>query len=127
MGKKGRRKDVGSITFGLHFGERTSAFKTTEKEKIIGMWYVRIRPPHMMTNPLQGIVKLECYAIDPEDIESGLDADRINTISGHILRERNVTPFKADLRWASHIYPIYLAEQYIKSSFMSDTRFKALF
>ncbi len=127
VGKGRRREDVGLITSGLNFGERTSVFKTTEDERAIGMWYLRIRPPRMMTNPLQGIVKLECFAIDQEDKEAGLDAERVDIISGHILRERNVTPHNADLRWASHIYPIYLAETYLKASFMSDTRFKALF
>ncbi len=125
---KGRRKaDVGLITSGLDFGERTSVFKTSEEEKAIGMWYLRIRPRGMMANPLQGIVKMECYAIEHEDKELGLDGERIDIISGYILRERNVTPYKADLRWASHIYPIYMAETYLKASFMSDIRFQALF
>ena len=127
MGKGRHKADVGSITSGLDFGERTSVFKTSEEEKVIGMWYLRIRPRPMMTNPLQGIVKMECYAIDHEDKELGLDGERIDTISSYILRERNVTPYKADFRWASHIYPVYMAETYLKSSFMSDIRFQALF
>ncbi len=127
IGKGRRKEDVGAITSKLEFGERTSVFKTLEEEKTIGMWYLRIRPRPMMANPLQGIVKMECYAIDHEDKESGLDGERIDVISSHILRERNVTPYKADMRWASHIYPIYMAETYLKSSFMSDIHFQALF
>ena len=127
IGKGRRRMDVGSITSGLDFGERTSVFRTAEDDKSIGMWYLRIRPRRMMPNPLDGIVKIECYAIDQEDKEDGFDSDKVNVISAHLLQERNVTPFKADSRWANHIYPIYLAEKYLKSSFMSDTRFKALF
>lgn len=80
-----------------------------------------------MTNPLQGIVKVECYAIDDRELQDGLDADRVNTISAYLLRERNVTPYGQDSRWASHIYPVYAAESFIKASFLSDTRFKALF
>lgn len=127
---KGRHKvDVGSITSGLGFGERTSVFRPAIEENIgkMGMWYLRIRAPKMMSNPLEGIIKAECYAIEPEDIESGFDSERINIISGFLLRERNVTPYNLDLRWASHIYPIYLAEKYLKSSFMSDVCFRALF
>jgi hypothetical protein len=127
VGKGRGRKDVGAITAELDFGQRTSVFKTMEDRKTIGMWYLRIRPQRMMTNPLQGIVKIECYAVDPEDQESGLDAERIDVISGHILRERNVTPYGSDLRWASHIYPVYMAERYLKASFMSDICFQALF
>ncbi|HHV61427.1 MAG TPA: hypothetical protein GXX51_02140 [Firmicutes bacterium] len=127
VGKGRRREDVGTLTFGLAFGERTSVFKTMEGDKIIGMWYLRIRPTKMMANPLQGIVKLERYAIAPEEKEDGFEGELVDNISSFILRERNVTPYDTDSRWASHIYPIYMAETYIKSSFMSDIRFKALF
>jgi len=127
VGKGRKRADVGAITCGLAFGERTVAFKTLEGDKTIGMWYLRTRKPELMLNPLQGIVKIECFAVGEEEKESGLDANRIDVISAHLLRERNVTPYKTDLRWASHIYPIYLAETYLKASFMSDVRFTALF
>jgi hypothetical protein len=127
VGKGRGRKDVGSIARELEFLDRTSVFKTLEEERVLGMWYLRMRPRNLMANPLQGVVKLECLAIDPEENQSGLEADRIDILSSHILRERNVTPFGGDLRWAGHIYPIYLAEKYIKCSFMSDLRFKALF
>lgn len=127
VGKGKRREDVGSIASGLDFGERSIVFKTAEEDKTIGMWYIRLRPPRMMTDPLQGVVKAECYAIELEDIENGFDPERINIISSHLLRERNVTPYKADFRWASHIYPIFLAETYLKKTFMSDIHFKAYF
>lgn len=123
----GKRQDVGAITQGLEFGERTSVFKTFEDNRVIGMWYMRLRPRKFVNDPLQGVVKMECYAIDPEEKENGLESDRADVISAHVLKERNVTPFRADSRWASHIYPIYEAESYLKSSFMSDIRFMALF
>ncbi len=126
VGKGKQKMDVGAITFGLSFAERTSVFKTIEEEKTIGMWYLRLRQPSRMTNPLQGVVKMECYAISPEEKENGLESERIDVISFHILRERNVTPYQADPRWASHIYPVYLAESYLKSSFISDIQFQAL-
>ena len=127
MGKGRNKVDVGSITSKLNFKERTSVFKTNEEEKTIGIWYLRIRPTKYMSNPLQGIVKIEGYAVDPEDRENGFDADRIDLLSAHIIRERNVTPYKADSRWAAHIYPVYMAESYLKSSFLSDVQFKGLF
>jgi len=127
VGKGSKRADVGSITKGLNFGERTSVFKSPHEGKAIGVWYMRIRQPRMMMNPLQGIVKIEKYAVDSADQEEGFDADRIDNKSLHILRERNVSPYQSDSRWASHIYPIYLAESYLKASFMSDMRFQAMF
>lgn len=127
LGKGRRSVDVGSITSGLAYGERTSAFKTTVEDKIIGMWYLRIHPQDQMTNPLQGIVKIERYAVDSVDREEGFEADRVDNICRHILRERNVVASQRDSRWASHIYPICMAESYLKASFMGDSRFKALF
>lgn len=127
VGSGRRKEDVGAITSTLEFGERTSVFKTLEEEKVIGMWYLRIRPPKLMSNPLQGVIKMEIYATEPQEKENGFFQDKINTISKHILRERNVTPYGADSRWANHIYPIYLTERYLKSSFMSDILFEALF
>lgn len=121
------REDVGALASSLDFGERTSVFKIIDDDKVLGAWYLRLRNPSLMPNPLDGIVKVECYAIDPEDKEEGFDSDRIDTISGHILRERNVTPYGSDSRWASHIYPIYMAESYVRTLFMSTTAFTALF
>lgn len=126
VGKGRKKKDVGLITSKLLFGERSTVLKPHDEDSI-GMWYLRIRNPQMMANPLEGIVKLECYAVEPEDKEEGLDSERVDIISAHILRERNVTPFNSDSRWATHLYPIYLAETYIKASFMSDIKFKAFF
>lgn len=124
----GRGKtDVGVVTSSLGMGERTPVFKTLEEDKFIGMWYLRIRPRERMSNPLQGIVKMECYAIDKDEEERGLDNERINGISAHILRERNVSPYGKDSRWATHIYPIYQAETFIKSSLLSDIHFEAIF
>lgn len=127
LGKGRSKKDVGVIASSLDYGERTPVFKTLEEDKYIGMWYMRIRNKEKMTNPLQGIIKVECYAIGPEEEERGLDSERVNTISSHLLRERNVTPYGQDSRWATHIYPIYQAESFIKASLLSDIRFKAMF
>jgi hypothetical protein len=127
VGKSKKRQDVGTITARLEFGERSSVFKTSESENIIGMWYLRIRQPEMMPNPLQGVIKLECFAFGPNETENGIDSNRVDCVSAHLMRERNVTPYQADFRWASHIYPVYMAETYLKASFLSDQFFRGLF
>ena len=127
LGKGSKKKDIGAITSELNFGERTSVFRITEEEKTIGAWYQRIRSKSHIQNPLQGVVKMERYAVDTNEIENGLDSETVDTISSLVMQERNVTPYGADYRWASHIYPIYMAEIYLKCSFMSDLKFKALF
>jgi hypothetical protein len=125
-GGRGQR-DVGYITSALEKGERTPVHKVEDDGRLLGVWYLRLRRKDRMSHPLQGVVKLERFATDANESEDGLDAERVNIISAHVLRERNVTPFQSDTRWASHIYPIYLAESYLKASFMSDIRFRAIF
>ena len=125
---RGRAKcDVGTLAAKLKFGQRTTVYNTSDENSVIGMWYLRIREPVWMSNPLQGIVKLEVYATTPDEISEGIDSSRVDTISAHVLRERSVTPYGTDTRWASHIYPIYLAEKFTKNSFMSSIHFQALF
>ncbi len=80
-----------------------------------------------MTGPLQGILKIEVFAVDVSERENGLESDRVDNISRFLLSERNVTPYGADDRWSTHLYPIYLTEMYIKSNFMSDTLFQGAF
>jgi hypothetical protein len=127
IGSGKAKADVGAITSSLEMMERTPVYKSLEDERIIGMWYLRLRPKILMNNPLQGIVKIEMYAINRDEEEKGLETDIVNTISQHIVRERNVTPYGSDKRWATHIYPVYMAEKFIKSSMLSDLHFEALF
>lgn len=125
-GGRGQR-DVGYIASALEQGQRTPVHKVEDEGRFLGVWYLRLRRRDRMSHPLQGVVKLERFAAEANEREDGLDADCVDTISAHVLRERNVTPFQADTRWASHIYPIYLAESYLKASFLSDVRFRAMF
>jgi hypothetical protein len=125
---KGRRKEsVGTIVAALGFGWRTNVFKTIDDQRTLGVWYLRIRDRARMANPLQGVIKVERYAVDDQEKDDGLDGDRIDVISQHLWRDRNVTPFQADPRWAGHLYPVYLAETFLKRSFRSDAHFMALF
>jgi hypothetical protein len=120
-------KHLGTYLQTLEYGQRTPVFKAghDEFEDVLGVWYLRIRPKRMMTNPLAGIIKIEVLANGDEQ-ENGLDRDRVDHLSALILSERNVTPYGSDNRWANHIYPIYLTELYLKSGFLSDVYFKGL-
>ncbi|MBN2285967.1 MAG: hypothetical protein JXI43_05925 [Tissierellales bacterium] len=126
LGQGRGRQDLGNITKGLDWKERTVVISPNKNESTThGWWYLRIRPREKMYSPLQGIVKIEVFAMGIEK-EMGIEESRADTISSYVLLERNVTPYKADKRWASHIYPIYLTETYLRSSFLSYDRFKAL-
>jgi hypothetical protein len=127
LGKSRGRQDLGNLTKGLHWKERSTVISPNKSEATThGWWYLRLRPSEKMYSPLQGIAKIEVFASAEEKDNNGIAEARADTISSYVLQERNVTPYNADTRWASHIYPIYLAETYLRSSFLSHERFKAL-
>lgn len=124
---KGRRH-IGVLLSQLKYGERTPVYKyETKKNNIIGAWYLRIRPKEQVRNPLEGVVKVEKMAIGDDIMEDGFETCIIDNISSSILAERIPTCHGIDKRWANHLYPIYLTEAYLKSSFMSDKHFINLF
>lgn len=113
---------IGAELLKLDFGQRTPVFlKENNRGRRFGCWYLRIRPKNRMSNPLQGIIKIEKMAgIDDDD---GLNSSVVDNISMSLLNESSPTCFGRDERWASHLYPIYLTETLIKSSFESDLVF----
>ncbi len=120
-------KQIGAILAGLQFGQRTPVYKYPIKNRVIGAWYLRIRPPEKVNNKLDGIVKVEKIAVSTEEKEEGFESGLIDNISQSILLERNATCYGSDPRWANHIYPIYLTEKMLKESFMSATYFLNIF
>nr|VFK77768.1 MAG: hypothetical protein BECKSD772D_GA0070982_100197 [Candidatus Kentron sp. SD] len=128
VGKGRKRQSLGNLTKGLQWKERTTVIKpfpVGNQKAEYGWWYLRLRPTNRMYSPLQGIIKIEVFAMG-EEKEEGISQGRADTLSSYVLAERNVTPYKADARWATHIYPIYLTETYLRASFLSHTRFKSL-
>jgi hypothetical protein len=116
--------DIVKLVAGLNEGERTLVFKqlsTDEdaekkvKDKL-GFWYLRLRGGEWLENPLQGVVKVEMKI--EENIVSQKTINIVNEISRALLAERTVSPYPT-YRWPTHIYPIYAAENYIKSNFLS--------
>ena len=120
-------KHLGTILQELEFGQRTPVFKAGDDAyaKVLGVWYLRIRPRQKMSSPLAGVVKVEVLA-NGSETDDGLNGDRVDHLSALILSERNVTPYGSDNRWANHLYPIHLTESYLKSGFLSDVYFKGL-
>ena len=120
---------IGVVLSKLEFGERTPVYKydtSGSRKNTIGAWYLRIRERSNVHNPLEGVVKVEKMAMD-EDKEDGFKTDMIDNISRSILAERNPTCHGSDSRWANHLYPMYLSEKILKSSFLSDSFFINLF
>jgi len=88
------------------------------------VWYLRIRKT---LSPFDGVLKIERILVRDIQEEDGLDSDEIDLISANIINERNPVCYGHDTRWAKHIYPIYLTENYIKSKYLSDIHFINLF
>lgn len=113
---------IGAELLKLEYGERTPVFmKENNRHRKFGCWYLRIRPRNRVSNPLEGIIKIEKMAV-VED-EEGLDTSVVDNISLSLLNECSPTCYGRDQRWASHLYPIYLTETLIKSTFESDLVF----
>ena len=91
------------------------------------IWYLRLREARYTKNIFDGVVKVEKLIIKEEEKEKGVDSESIDIISAHLLNERNPTCYGADKRWANHIYPIYLTENFIKSKYLSSKLFMELF
>lgn len=116
-------KQIGAQLINLEYGERTQVFlKENNRNRRFGVWYLRIRPKRQMTNPLDGIIKIEKMALE-DYYDSGIPSDIVDTISISLLNECSPTCYGRDTRWPSHLYPVYLTETLIKSTFESDLVF----
>lgn len=114
---------IGTELLKLEYGQRTPVFmKENNRHRRFGVWYLRIRPKNRVANPLEGIIKIEKMALE-DYYDSGIPTDVIDTISVSLLNECSPTCYGRDERWASHLYPVYLTETLIKSTFESDLAF----
>src|ERR1035437_1912217 len=103
---------------------RTPAFMFESdliKDVRFAIWYLRIRSANRTKNQFDGIIKVEKILITDEENEFGLESDEIDTISANLINERNPVAYGSDVRWANHLYPVFLTESYIKSTYISDS------
>ena len=127
LGKGRKKKDVGAIVKNLRFGERSHVHRVDVKKHRIGSWYLRVHERSHVYDPLHGIVKIEVFARDDDEFENGIDRSRVDNISRVILSERFPAPYGKDSRWHVHLYPVFQAEQYIKSRFTNSRTLKGAF
>lgn len=91
------------------------------------VWYIRIRDVKQTRTAFDGIVKVEKMLITREEEDKGIDSDLVDILSSNIINERNPVCYGSDLRWANHLYPMYLTESYVKSRYLSAESFLHLF
>jgi len=114
----------------LHLYSRTPVAKFTNPmlgDIAFAVWYIRIHSQTRTRSPFDGIIKVEKILVSDSEVESGMDSDLVNLLSAYLINERNPTCYGADQRWANHLYPVYLTEQYVKSRYISEESFLHMF
>ena len=89
------------------------------------VWYIRLRDK--LRTPFDGVIKVEKMLVTEEELKYGMNSEAIDMLSALLINERNPVCYGSDLRWANHLYPIYLTEMFIKSKYISTSGFLQLF
>nr|WP_299214372.1 hypothetical protein [uncultured Allomuricauda sp.] len=123
--------NISKIIADLNLYDRTPAMKyTTDRvgnDVWFSVWYLRIRDKRYGQSPYDGVVKIEKILVSDKETENGLETDEVDAISAHVINESFPVCYGQDSRWAKHLYPIYLTEQFAKSKYISDLHFINLF
>ena len=91
------------------------------------VWYIRIQSQKYTRSPFDGIIKVEKILVSDSEVECGMHSDLVNLLSAYLINERNPVCYGADQRWANHLYPVYLTEEYVKSRYISKESFLHMF
>ncbi len=120
-------KSNASLIAKLPLYHRTPVFKFKAQRSggsdgsvYLAAWYIRIRDIRHTISPFDGVIKVERILADEHSKENGLNSDDVDFISSNLIWERNPTCYGKDLRWANHLYPIYLTELSLKTRRLSD-------
>lgn len=103
----------------LDVNQRTAVFARDNGH--VAFWYLRIREQRHLDYPLMGVLKVEI----PNPRNEMVKSDLIDYLSRALLAERSVAPHGRDTRWHAHLYPIFLAEQVIKTGLYSEEVLRA--
>ncbi|MDR2171144.1 MAG: hypothetical protein LBP59_13455 [Planctomycetaceae bacterium] len=91
------------------------------------VWYIRLREQNQTRSPFDGIIKVEKILVSDDEIDNGMNSDTVDMLSAHLINERNPVCYGSDIRWANHLYPIYMTEMFVKSRYISAESFLHLF
>jgi hypothetical protein len=120
-GGKAREVNLWQLLAELPEGHRTIAFKAKTEDRVVSVWYIRLRMKSFMEYPLMGVIKVELPVLGPDPPHS----DLVTKLSNALLAERTVTPYGLDRRWHAHLYPIFQAERCVKNAFVSMSTLRA--
>lgn len=118
-----------NIIANLKLYERTPAYRYNSQRASADfcIWYLRIRDKQHTHSIFDGVIKIEKLIVTEKERIHGIETDDINNITAYLINERNPVCYGADDRWANHLYPVYLTEQYVKSKYLSNDLFIQLF
>ena len=128
IGTGQKAKQAGTLAAELLLSHRTPAFRIKLRNLSIGSWYLRLHAAraHAGSDVTAGVIKLEMFPDNPtSESPLPLNTSRCNRISRDILALRHPSTPWSDARWASHLYPIYITEGYIKRRFRSEQTIRA--
>ena len=115
----------------LKLYHRTPAARYVKKDWFgdieFAVWYIRLRETSRTRTAFDGVVKVEKMLVTHEEYENGMESDLVDMLSALIINERNPVCYGSDLRWANHLYPVYLTETFVKSKYLSAESFLHLF
>lgn len=95
---------------------RTNAYRYVHEGKVYCVWYLRIRETYNRATSFSDIIKVELVMVGKDKIKTS----QIDHISKNLINEANPVCFGKDSRWANHLYPVYLTENYCKSKYIND-------
>jgi len=91
------------------------------------VWYIRMQDQKNTRSLFDGIIKVEKILVSDNEVENGMNSDLVNLLSAYLINERNPVCYGADARWANHLYPVYLTEEYVKARYISKESFLHMF
>lgn len=121
IGRGKKAKQVGMIVAGLKHRHRTVARELKSRNLSIGSWYLRLHPSNRLTSVGEGVVKLEVFPEHTMNGNATLKSSRCQRLSENVLALRHPATPTTDARWASHLYPVYMTERYLKLRFHNSS------
>lgn len=107
---------IGTIIAELLPEHRTKAYRYIHEGKGYCVWYIRLRNTVNRSNSYADIIKVEMF-MEGDQVKP---TSVIDTISAHLINEAYPVCYGKDVRWANHLYPIYITETFCKSNFVDE-------
>lgn len=98
--------------------ERTKVYEYQSEysQSYYAVWYLRLRKSDFRETPVSDIIKCEMVL---DEKGAMIDSEVIDIISANLIREAFPVCYGNDVRWANHLYPVYLTESFCKSQYIS--------